>query len=550
MHRNVTRALVDGLRHLMSRGAVIESRAGETRELRSHVVRIERPEERVLVLPERRNNPFAALAETMWVIGGRDDLAYLTRYLPRAGDFSDDGETWRGAYGPRLRDWRGVDQVREVARLLREDPATRRAVMIIFDPALDFVASKDIPCNNWLHFLVRDGRLHLTVALRSNDAIWGFSGINAFEWSVLQQMMAHWVGVEVGPMTFMVGSFHLYGRHFDRAEKILARAPSRTLYDHGFAVPRFTTPLDRLDEAMDRFFATEDAIRAGAPEVDDRIAAEADDFLRVALQMLRVYNLYKDGADGPTLSAALDRMPTCDLRVGAIDFLTRQKRLRRDRDAWLTLRPEEQAFFAEYWAAGEDASVEDVYRVLQVLHEKKTRVYGDSWKKHGELLGVFANITRKYDRIESVLDGAKATADESLIHTLADLSVYSGKYLTWLAEHRPEAFGDFLASHGGDRGAIEAYHHNEGFDPIVDLLLGPKGPALEEGDDLRAMLSTVRTHYSALEDILTSANPDRGADVKCRAAAALSLAAANAIRFQAQVQPALYAAFAEEVELL
>ena len=104
MHDNLTRALVGALRDLQLRGEPVDSRGGtQTRELRSYTIGIKRPTERVLVLPERRNNPFAALAETMWVLGGRDDLAYLTRYLPRAGDFSDDGETWRGAYGPRLR---------------------------------------------------------------------------------------------------------------------------------------------------------------------------------------------------------------------------------------------------------------------------------------------------------------------------------------------------------------------------------------------------------------------------------------------------------------
>ncbi|PDQ34164.1 MAG: hypothetical protein B5766_13125 [Candidatus Lumbricidophila eiseniae] len=53
-----------------------------------------------------------------------------------------------------------------------------------------------------LHFLVRHGRLSLNVALRSNDVLWGFSGINTFEWSVLQEMMAYWVGVEIGPASF------------------------------------------------------------------------------------------------------------------------------------------------------------------------------------------------------------------------------------------------------------------------------------------------------------------------------------------------------------
>jgi thymidylate synthase len=59
------------------------------------------------VLPGRNNNVFAQLAETAWVLAGRNDLAFLGHYLPRVADFSDDGRTWRGAYGPRIRRWGG-----------------------------------------------------------------------------------------------------------------------------------------------------------------------------------------------------------------------------------------------------------------------------------------------------------------------------------------------------------------------------------------------------------------------------------------------------------
>src|SRR5215211_6568696 len=116
---------------------------------------------------------------------------------------------WRAAYGPRLRNWNGVDQLAETRRLLLEDVSTRRAAMSLYDPDRDFVQSSDIPCTNWLHWLVRDERLHLTVGMRSNDVIWGFSGVNSFEWSVLQDMMAFWIGAEVGDATFLASSFHL-----------------------------------------------------------------------------------------------------------------------------------------------------------------------------------------------------------------------------------------------------------------------------------------------------------------------------------------------------
>lgn len=181
-YRNATYALVAGLNELLTDGERLTVRGSDILELRNHVSVLRRPRERCIVTPKRQNNIFATVAETAWVMAGRNDLAYLTHYLPRAGDFSDDGLTWRAGYGPRLRNWYGTDQLKEVVRLLRAEPSSRRAVMAIFDPAIDYQSSKDIPCNNWLDWLVRGGKLHLGIALRSNDAVWGFSGINSFEW--------------------------------------------------------------------------------------------------------------------------------------------------------------------------------------------------------------------------------------------------------------------------------------------------------------------------------------------------------------------------------
>src|SRR5699024_1776026 len=101
----------------------------------------------------------------------RDDIKSLERYLPRARDFSDDGETWRGAYGPRIR-----NQIPYVARVLTEQPDSRQAVISIYNPAVDStsVPVLDRPCNLALQFLLRGGELHCNVFLRSNDAIWGY----------------------------------------------------------------------------------------------------------------------------------------------------------------------------------------------------------------------------------------------------------------------------------------------------------------------------------------------------------------------------------------
>jgi hypothetical protein len=78
--------------------------------------------------------------------------------------------------------------------------------------------------------------------------------------------------------------------------------------------------------------------------------------------------------------------------------------------------------------------------LLIKLHAHKNVGYGDAWRRRGELLSIFTNLARKYDRLVVALDEGNRAADESLPDTVGDLCVYSGKYLTWLAEEHPDAF--------------------------------------------------------------------------------------------------------------
>lgn len=71
---------------------------------------------------------------------------------------------------------------------------------------------------------------------------------------------------------------------------------------------------------------------------------------------------------------------------------------------------------------------------IRQLHRRKDAAYRDAWKKRGEALSILANIARKVDRLEYVLDGAPATQDESLFDTAVDLLIYTLKYQTYLAD--------------------------------------------------------------------------------------------------------------------
>lgn len=102
-YRNSTVAFLNLLVMLSQQGEMVMSRGGNTKELTSVSISVSNPTERVLILPYRNNNIFATIAETLWVMSGRNDIEFLSFYLPRAIEFSDDGKAWRAGYGPRIR---------------------------------------------------------------------------------------------------------------------------------------------------------------------------------------------------------------------------------------------------------------------------------------------------------------------------------------------------------------------------------------------------------------------------------------------------------------
>jgi thymidylate synthase len=361
---NAQAALVNMLSTVLADGVTEVVRGNETKELTNVTLTIKNPAERCFILPKRNDNIFHKIAETLWVLAGRNDMEFLVRYLPRAVDFSDDGRTWRAAYGARLRNWGHahnevpdfleVDQVKQCASLLHDDPQTRRAVMSLWDPASDYGDYKDIPCNNWIHWLIRHSdfvvksstqnkytsqtiesrmALRMNVAQRSSDILWGFSGINTFEWSVLHMMMAYWAGVDMGPLTYFISSFHLYSRHYDRAISIVEHYKGGSIYDYGVQpAGGFNTRIQDLDWQLNQVFKILDAGIAGRSAEKER-GYLMDPFLTNCLQMLELYNVYLDWkrVDNTIntdvqrrLAYMLDAMPDNDFKLAAVEHFGRK----------------------------------------------------------------------------------------------------------------------------------------------------------------------------------------------------------------------------------
>lgn len=236
------------------------------------------------------------------------------------------GETWRAAYGPRLRKWNGnTDQFEGVIKRLKEDPVTKRAVMNIFDPSSDYRETKDVPCNNWLHFIQRNGYLDLNVAVRANDAIWGFSGINFFEWSVLHELVATTMGWRVGTLSWFVGTFHIYNRHFNTASKLAHIENPKSMYECGVGHTNITTTLHDLDSVLDMVFESEKYSKTGnfnkSLEIEKKIN---DKFFCNSAKFLKIFNALKLGVDQEIIKSFVNELAGDDFKIAAIEYLSRK----------------------------------------------------------------------------------------------------------------------------------------------------------------------------------------------------------------------------------
>src|SRR5262249_3724286 len=108
-----------------------------------------------------------------------------------------------------------LDQLRAASEALRRTPDSRQVVLQIWDSALDLPdpdgRSKDVPCNIMSHLLVRSGKLEWLQIMRSNDLIWG-TPYNFIQFMTVQEIIAGWIGVEVGNYTHIASSLHVYQR--------------------------------------------------------------------------------------------------------------------------------------------------------------------------------------------------------------------------------------------------------------------------------------------------------------------------------------------------
>lgn len=264
-------ALADAFRS----GAVEQSsRAGATKEILHVGLSIKDPRQRFVISRNPPINIAFALADVLWILGGRDDSAFINYFNRGYSRYCGDGPVYHGAYGKRLRRHLGLDQLQRAYDALRANPDTRQVVLQIWDSAVDFPkstgepVSMDIPCNIVAMLKIRSGALEWTQVMRSNDLFRGLP-YNLIQFTTLQEILAGWLGIGMGPYHHFSDSLHVYEAE---AAAVMASSPVRS--------DRNTDSLYLPKDDFDRVFA-ELAIAA------DRITNESSTAEQLAAGALK-----------------------------------------------------------------------------------------------------------------------------------------------------------------------------------------------------------------------------------------------------------------------
>lgn len=270
-------------------------------------------------MSDSRGVLFSALGELLWYMSGSDDARVMDHYIPQYSSWTaDDGCTSAGAYGPRLFPPQAAGQLDNIVSILRRRPHSRQAVVQLFH-ATDVVQpkQKDVPCTCVIQFLFRNGALHAQTYMRSNDLFRGFPH-DVFAFTLIQEMVARRLQVQLGDYRHTVGSLHIYDKDSQNAWEYLAEGSQQT---------RAMPPMPTSDPTagLQQLLQAEAALRLGTPwNTPPGVLPYWADLIRV----LRFFAVTKQTTDAAVITAEANRIRS-RMASSAYDVFIRRREFRK-----------------------------------------------------------------------------------------------------------------------------------------------------------------------------------------------------------------------------
>lgn len=177
----------------------------------------------------RKMNLAYAKREWLWYLGADPKDDSICQHATAWAKLKQEDGTFYSNYGQYLFGEQHLGkptQFEYIIRTLRDDIHSRRASMTLLKQEHLFADNTDVVCTYAINFFVEGKHLNMTVMMRSNDVIWGFTNDAFCFWQlylfVYQILLTHVPDLQMGSYTHLANSMHVYDRHYMMIYEILA----------------------------------------------------------------------------------------------------------------------------------------------------------------------------------------------------------------------------------------------------------------------------------------------------------------------------------------
>ena len=364
---NPTTLYKNALDALIKEGDEVRPRDKLVKELRPTAIEFTNPLNRTTFLGTRKINPFFQIAESLWIISGRADVDWLTKFNANMATFSDDGKFFNASYGERIVCWgnnspRGVksdnqlNQIIDVYKRFIADKDTRQATIAIGNPSFDNYdylvgGGKDIACNLYITFKIRHNKLTMTVFNRSNDLHWGTFGANLCQFTTIQELLCSMLrnsgcekfeNLELGTYCQFTDSLHIYMEDYGAKinDEVLNYYNEHEYVEPHFECknePRMNMSIYQFAEFIQEYWKIIDPLISDDKfftNVDYGVSSAAldsliesfrqrgiiDDYWAFACKSMYLYRHYKMG-NYKYVQEILDELPSCMWKISMMHFI-------------------------------------------------------------------------------------------------------------------------------------------------------------------------------------------------------------------------------------
>ena len=213
------------LSELDSQGKISSPRGLKVKEIENHNYKLY-PYQRFCSFNDRNLNVKYIKEEFKWYLKGDLHDTSICEHASLWKSLVNESGTINSNYGHYIF---ASGAFYRVMQELKNDKDSRRAsITILNNSHLELGSAgltKDVPCTYSINFRIREGKLNMTVRMRSQDVIFGM-GNDAPAFSFIHEMMfvalkEHYEGLVYGEYYHSCDSFHIYERHFDMLDRIL-----------------------------------------------------------------------------------------------------------------------------------------------------------------------------------------------------------------------------------------------------------------------------------------------------------------------------------------